>query len=1044
MPFDNEQAFEAALINALSQKGWEKEVIKYPTEKDLLQNWADIIFANNNMIDRLNGVPLTEGEMAQLLEQIATLRTPQQLNGFINGKTTSIKRDNPDDELHFGKEISIKLFDPHEIAAGQSRYQIVQQPRFASSSPLLQQRRGDIMLLINGMPMFHIELKKSGVPVSQAYNQIEKYSREGIFSGLFSLIQIFVAMNPEEMVYFANPGVDGKFNIDFYFHWADFNNNPINDWKDIATYFLSIPMAHQLVGYYTIADRSDGVLKVLRSYQYNAVRCISDKVHKHRDWTDTDGQLGGFIWHTTGSGKTMSSFKSAQLIADSGDADKVIFIIDRIELGTQSALEYRNFSLTENDIQETEDTADFMKKMKSTDAADTLIVSSIQKLGIIAEDEKYKRDLKKLCRKRIVFIVDECHRSTFGDTFIAIKDAFPYAMFFGFTGTPIQTENNRRDSTTSDIFGDELHRYSIADGIRDKNVLGFDPYKITTFQDRDVRRIVGLDKANADSVAEVMANEEKKRIFNKFQTMPMAGHYTDDGLYVNGVEDFLPNSQYLTDEHCNAVVDDIIDGWQVLSANGKFHAIFTVTSIPQAIRYYRLFKQKAPWLKVTSLFDPSLPNDNPDGVLAKESGLEEIIGDYNSRYGLSFDIARHYAFKKDLSHRLAHKHQYIGIERTPDKQLDLLIVVSQMLTGFDSKWVNTLYIDKLLDYADLIQAFSRTNRLFGPDKPFGVIRYYHRPHKMEKNIEEAVRLYSGNRPLGLFVSKLDVNLGGMNQKFTEIAHIFEQANIQNFSKLPEETALRGQFAMLFRSYNAYLEAARVQGFNWNKLEYHVNGSTLTVNHNEHQYNTLVQRYKELFNGSSGGNNGGGNEDLPYEIDPHITEIDTGKIDNDYMNHNFQRYVKALEQPNITEEELSNLLNDLSTSFSSLPQEEQRFAEIFMHDVQSGNITLEPNKTFRDYITEYMTTEKELKINAIVQVFGLDVDLFKLMLDLHLTEQNIDEFGRFSTLKNSVDKSKAKAYFEAKLNRSLPMLKLNIEIHNFLKEFILTGGKEMNV
>lgn len=177
MPFDNEQAFEAALINALSQKGWEKEVIKYPTEKDLLQNWADIIFANNNMIDRLNGVPLTDGEMAQLLEQIATLRTPNQLNGFINGKTTSIKRDNPADELHFGKDISIKLFDPHEIAAGQSRYQIVQQPRFASSSPILQQRRGDIMLLINGMPMFHIELKKSGVPVSQAYNQIEKYSR---------------------------------------------------------------------------------------------------------------------------------------------------------------------------------------------------------------------------------------------------------------------------------------------------------------------------------------------------------------------------------------------------------------------------------------------------------------------------------------------------------------------------------------------------------------------------------------------------------------------------------------------------------------------------------------------------------------------------------------------------------------------------------------------------------------------------------------------------------------------------------------------------
>mgnify|MGYP003293105618 FL=1 len=176
MAFNDEAKFEEALIATLTQKGWEKKVLKQPTEKDLLKNWADIIFANNNMVDRLNGAPLTESEIAQLLEQIRELRTPQRLNGFINGKTASIRRDNPDDDLHLGKEISLKLFDPHEVAAGQSRYQIVQQPRFASPSPLLQQRRGDMMLLINGMPMIHIELKKTGVPVSQAYNQIEKYS----------------------------------------------------------------------------------------------------------------------------------------------------------------------------------------------------------------------------------------------------------------------------------------------------------------------------------------------------------------------------------------------------------------------------------------------------------------------------------------------------------------------------------------------------------------------------------------------------------------------------------------------------------------------------------------------------------------------------------------------------------------------------------------------------------------------------------------------------------------------------------------------------
>lgn len=1049
MAFNNEEKFENALIEMLSKKGWEKEVLRHPTEKDLLKNWANILFDNNNTIDRLNGQRLTEGEMQQLMDQISTLRTPQMLNGFINGRTVSVKRDNPADTLHLGKEITLKIFDPHEIAAGQSRYQIVKQPHFSSSSPLLQQRRGDLMLLINGMPVIHIELKKSGIPVSQAYNQIEKYSREGIFSGLFQLIQIFVAMNPEETVYFANPGPDGRFNKDFYFHWADFNNVPQNDWKDIATYLLSIPMAHQLIGYYTIADRTDGVLKVLRSYQYFAVRAIYDRVAKHRDWHDTDHQLGGYIWHTTGSGKTMSSFKAAQLIADSGNADKVIFVIDRIELGTQSAREYRNFSQEDEAIQETEDTQALIAKMKSPNVSDTLIVSSIQKLGIIAEDGIRQTDLKKIREKRIVFIVDECHRSTFGDSFRDIKATFPTAMFFGFTGTPIQDENRRQQSTTTDIFGDELHRYSIADGIRDGNVLGFDPYKVMTYKDKDLKTQVALNCAGANSVKEVMQDEEKTRIFNRIMGLPMAGHYGEEGMWISGIEDMVPATQYLTEEHMNAVVDDILEGWLVLSKNHKFHAIFTVPSIPQAIKYYRIFKERATNLKVTALFDPSLPNDNPDKTIFKENALAEIISDYKEMFGQSYTIAEHAKFKKDLSNRLAHKKPYIGLEQPAnrDKRLDLLIVVSQMLTGFDSKWVNTLYIDKVIEYEELIQAFSRTNRLYSRDeKPFGVIKYYSHPHTMEYLIKEAVRLYSGDKPLGLFVSKLDVNLGGMNQKYREIALLFEQAGIENFARLPEATALRGRFAVLFREYNQYLDAAKVQGFNWGKLTYLCpNGEEVTVNHDERTYNTLVQRYKELF--GSGGGGGGGNpqdEEPPYDLDPHLSEIDTGKIDADYMNHNFERYRKALEQPNVTEEELQQLLNDLSASFASLPQEEQRYAEIFLHDVQSANITLEPGKTFRDYITEYMTTEQDHRVSQLVNILGVDREQLKTMLNLQITEQNLNEFNRFSRLKESVDAVKAKAYFEAKTGQKMSVFKVNIEVNNLLKRFLLEGGFDIEV
>ena len=442
--FDKEVDFEAALITALQRYGWGQDVIKYPTEKELIQNWANILFENNRSIDRLGDFPLVQEEIDDLLEQINRLRTPLALNGFINGKTVSITRKNPKDTLHYGKEVSLKIYDRMEIAAGQSRYQIVQQPRFARHEKVLQDRRGDLMLLINGMPVFHIELKKSGVPVIEAANQIEKYAHEGLFTGFFSLIQIFVAMNPTETLYFSNPGPDGRFNPDFYFHCADLNNDPINDWKRVAELLLSIPMAHQLVGFYTVADDADGVLKVMRSYQYYAANRISDRVAKH-DWEEGN-QLGGYIWHTTGSGKTMTSFKSAQLIAASKDADKVVFLMDRIELGTQSLKEYRAFADNADDVQETEDTVTLISKMKSNDPKNTLIVSSIQKMSNIKDDAEVSmkaKDLEAMKSKRLVFIIDECHRSTFGEMLSTIKATFPHALFFGFTGTPVFRENEK-------------------------------------------------------------------------------------------------------------------------------------------------------------------------------------------------------------------------------------------------------------------------------------------------------------------------------------------------------------------------------------------------------------------------------------------------------------------------------------------------------------------------------------------------------------------------------------------------------------------------
>lgn len=1058
MIFKKEAEFEDALIKVLFNKGWSSEVIMYPTEEDLIQNWANILFDNNQSIDRLNGCPLTSGEMQQIMEQIKTLRTPLMLNKFINGKTISITRDNVDDKLHFGKEVSLKIYDRKEIAAGQSRYQIARQPKFKASSRILNDRRGDIMLLINGMPVIHIELKRSGVPVSEACNQIQKYSHEGVFSGLFSLVQIFVAMTPDETLYFANPGSWDAFNPDYYFHWADFNNEVINDWKGIASNLISIPMAHQLIGFYTVADDTDGVLKAMRSYQYYAASAISDKVSKTK-WGEGN-QRGGFIWHTTGSGKTMTSFKSAQLIANSKDADKVVFLTDRIELGNQSYIEYNNFADDGESVQKTEDTYVLITKLKSSAPADTLIVTSIQKMSNIKNDENglNAHDIEEIGKKRIVFIVDECHRSTFGEMLSTIKSTFPNAIFFGFTGTPIFEENQKKMSQTSTIFGGELHRYVLADGIRDKNVLGFDPRMVQTFKENDVRKQVALAEAKAKNVEEAFADEKKREVFNKYMNdVPMAGYENDDGKYVKGVEDYLPNSQYIEPEHQNAVVNDICDNWSILSVNKKFHAIFATSSIPEAIEYYGLFKDKMPSLKVTCLFDPHINNVEGEYkntykgkpvALYKEDGLVKILKDYNNMFGQDFTIPTHASFKKDVSLRLAHKEKYSTITRTPEKMLDLLIVVDQMLTGFDSKWVNTLYMDKILQYENLIQAMSRTNRLFkSNEKPYGVIKYYRRPFTMKAYIDEAVKTYSGDKPTVLFVEKLPYNLKKLNVIFMDISEVFKSSGVSDFTKLPNDHAEKAKFAQLFKDFNHHLDAAKLQGFNWEQDIYTFNdeetglNETIKLDFGSNDFMALVQRYKELSNGNDdeNGNGGSDGDDVPFDLVGYITEIDTGRIDAAYMNSRFEKYLKNLHQADVTEEQLQASLDELHKSFATLTQDEQKYAEIFLHDVQRGEVVVEDGKTLRDYITEYQYKAKNDQIHSFAVAFGLDEDLLKNMMQLNLTEANIDEFGRFDKLKQSVNKAAAKAFLEKIEGKVIIPPKVNMKVDKILRKFILTGG-----
>lgn len=1041
MSFTKEKDFEDALVNMLHMEaGWKDPILTYPTEKDLLDNWAGILFRNNCSIDRLNNCPLTDTEMQQIMEQIRNLRTPLKLNGFINGKSVAIKRDNPDDKLHFGKEVSLKIYDRLEIAAGESTYQIVRQPRYSAKTDIANDRRGDLVLLINGMPVIHIELKKSGIPISQATNQIAKYAKEGVFTGLFSLVQVFVAMTPEETVYFANPGPDGKFNSNYFFHWADYNNVHINRWQDIARSLLSIPKAHELIGFYTVADGADGVLKVMRPYQIAAAEKISDAVSKYK-WEvlpDKVNQLGGYVWHTTGSGKTMTSFKSAQLIAVSKTADKVVFLMDRIELGTQSLEEYRNFAAENESVQATENSKVLIAKLKSKDPADTLIVTSIQKMSIVAK-ECEERDREIIQNKRIVFIIDEAHRSTFGDMLTDIKDAFLRAIFFGFTGTPIYDENEKKMNTTASVFGNELHRYTIADGLNDKNVLGFDPCMIMVYTDRDMRRVVALEKAKATTEQEAIADPQKSKIYYKYMNdVPMAGYLDDAGDYHSGIEDNFPNAQYKNDVYTKEVVKDVVNNWDRLTHNSMFHAIFATSSIAEAINYYRLFKGTAPHLKIAALFDPNI--DNNDGFDIKADALNEIILDYNAQYNQHFSIPTYALMKKDISARLAHKYPYTRIEREPDKQINFLIVVDQMLTGFDSKWISTLFLDKVLQYENIIQAFSRTNRIFGDTKPFGSIRYYRRPHTMRRNIDDAVKLYSGDRPYALFVQKLPDNIRAMNHVFDEIATIFKYAGKPNFMSLPDDKPARRKFAKLFNKLTELLEAARVQSFTWEdpSSKDEATGEIVTLDFDERTYNILQQRYKELGRGGRGETDDG----EAYDLKSHITEMDTGRIDADYMNSRFDKYMKVINLKGASAKDIEDAETELHKTFATLSQEEQKYANLFLHDIQSGDVNVEPGKTFRDYIVEYMAEAKNDQIHRFADTLGVDEKLLRDLMALHPTQKNINNFGRYDTIRSTIDLAKAKVYFERVEGVSLIPPKVAAKADNLLRKFILDGGFEI--
>lgn len=531
--------------------------------------------------------------------------------------------------------------------------------------------RYDVTILINGLPLVQIELKRRGVELKQAYNQIQRYHKTS-FHGLFDYIQLFVISNGVNTRYFANNPNSG---YKFTFNWTDAANHPFNELDKFAVFFLEKCTLGKIIGKYIVLHEGDKCLMVLRPYQFYAVEKILDRVQNSND--------NGYIWHTTGAGKTLTSFKAAQLVSELDDVDKVMFVVDRHDLDTQTQSEYEAFE--PGAVDSTDNTDELVKRLQSNSK---IIITTIQKLNSAVSKTWYSNKIESVRHSRIVMIFDECHRSHFGDSHKKIMKFFDNARIFGFTGTPIFTENAVDGHTTKEIFGNCLHKYLIKDAIADENVLGFlvEYYHGNEVVDND-------NQARMEEIAKFILNNFNKSTFD-----------------------------------------------------GEFDALFAVQSVPMLIRYYKIFKSLNPKIRIGAVFTYAANSSQDDDQTGMGTGqytsqsvgeadeLQAIMDDYNKMFGTAFTTENFRAYYDDINLRMKKK-------KTDMKPLDLCLVVGMFLTGFDSKKLNTLYVDKNMEYHGLLQAFSRTNRVLNEKKRFGKIVCF---RDLKSNVDTSIRLFSNS------------------------------------------------------------------------------------------------------------------------------------------------------------------------------------------------------------------------------------------------------------------------------------------------------------
>lgn len=664
MPVQSEAALENGLIDTLQKMNY--EYVHIEEEKNLSANFKRQLEKHNKKkLEELGRTEFTESEFEKILIY---------LEGGTRFEKAKKLRDLFPLELESGERLWVEFLNRTHWC--QNEFQVSNQITVEGR----KECRYDVTILINGLPLVQIELKRRGVELKQAYNQIQRYHKTS-FHGLFDYIQLFVISNGVNTRYFANNPNSG---YKFTFNWTDAANVPFNDLEKFATVFFDKCTLGKIIGKYIVLHEGDKCLMVLRPYQFYAVEKILDRVENSND--------NGYIWHTTGAGKTLTSFKAAQLVSELDDVDKVMFVVDRHDLDTQTQAEYEAFE--PGAVDSTDNTDELVKRLHSNSK---IIITTIQKLNAAVSKQWYSSRIEEIRHSRIVMIFDECHRSHFGDCHKNIVKFFDNTQMFGFTGTPIFVENAVDGHTTKEIFGNCLHKYLIKDAIADENVLGF---LVEYYHGNE-----DVDNADQDRMTEIA-----KFILNNFNKSTF---------------------------------------------DGEFDALFAVQSVPMLIRYYKIFKSLNPKIRIGAVFtyaanssqDDEQTGMNTGGFASDSTGdadeLQAIMDDYNDMYGTSFTTENFRAYYDDINLRMKKK-------KADMKPLDLCLVVGMFLTGFDSKKLNTLYVDKNMEYHGLLQAFSRTNRVLNEKKRFGKVVCF---RDLKSKVDEAIKLFSNGTPLEDIVRK---------------------------------------------------------------------------------------------------------------------------------------------------------------------------------------------------------------------------------------------------------------------------------------------------